>query len=70
MNVNFPDVSARATRGVEITRQGRRKIGGTLVQRDPRGEPYYWIGSQRTEDRTRRGTDLGAVSRGAISTRP
>ncbi len=71
MNVNFPDVSARATRGVEITRQGRRKIGGTLVQgRDPRGEPYYWIGSQRTGDRARPGTDLGAVSQGAISITP
>jgi 5'-nucleotidase len=71
INVNFPDVAARAVTGVEITRQGRRKIGGELVQgTDPRGEVYFWIGSQRVEPGSRRGTDLEAVRRGAVSVTP
>ncbi len=71
MNVNFPDVAANSVTGIEATRQGRRKIGSEFTEGvDPRGEPYFWIGSQRGEDRRRRGTDLEAVSRGAISVTP
>lgn len=71
MNVNLPDVTARRVTGIEITRQGRRKIGSDLLASiDPRGEPYFWIGAQRREERYRRGTDLEAVSRGAVSVTP
>ncbi len=71
INVNFPNLPSQAVSGVEITRQGRRKIGGTLVEGiDPRGEKYFWVGPQRTEDRYRAGTDLEAVTRGAISVTP
>ncbi len=50
---------------------GRRKIGGALARGiDPRGDPYFWVGPQRTEDRYLSGTDLEAVSRGAISVTP
>jgi 5'-nucleotidase len=37
---------------------------------DPRGEVYFWIGSQRVEPGSRRGTDLEAVRRGAVSVTP
>lgn len=71
MNVNFPDVPSDAVIGIEVTRQGRRKIGGAIVEgRDPRGETYYWIGAGRQEDRGRKGTDLEAVTRGAVSVTP
>ncbi|MCB2101904.1 MAG: 5'/3'-nucleotidase SurE [Rhodobacterales bacterium] len=71
MNVNFPDVPADAVTGVEACRQGKRKIGGELVEReDPRGEPYYWFGVQRGEDPSRADTDLEATTRGAISLTP
>ena len=71
MNVNFPDVAANSVTGIEATRQGRRKIGSEFTEGvDPRGEPYFWIGAQRGEDRRRRGTDLEAVTRGAISVTP
>jgi 5''/3''-nucleotidase SurE len=71
MNVNFPDVAADRVTGIEITRQGKRKIGDELSERfDPRGDPYIWIGAQRAEDRGVRGTDLEAVSRGAVSVTP
>ena len=71
LNVNIPDVAAASVTGVEVTRQGRRKIGGCMVEGvDPRGEPYFWIGGGREEDRYRKGTDLEAVHRGAVSVTP
>ena len=71
INVNFPDVPARSVKGIEVTRQGQRKISGDLTEGvDPRGETYFWIGTQRTEDPRRRGTDLNAVKRGVISITP
>ena len=71
VNLNFPDVPPEAVAAVEVTRQGRRKIGGAIVEgADPRGETYYWIGHGREEDRGRPGTDLEAVHRGAISVTP
>lgn len=72
INVNFPDVPARSVKGIEITRQGQRKISGDLTEGvDPRGETFFWIGNQRfLEDPRRRGTDLNAVKRGAISITP
>ena len=71
INVNIPDVATRAVTGIEVNRQGRRKIGGELAEGcDPRGDPYFWIGAQRDEERFRTGTDLEAVYRGAISVTP
>lgn len=71
LNINFPDRAASEVTGVEIVRQGKRKIGDELMERiDPRGEPYVWIGAQRMEDRAETGTDLEAVFRGAISVTP
>jgi 5'-nucleotidase len=71
INVNFPDVAADKVSGIEITRQGKRKIGDELSERlDPRGQPYIWIGAQRAEDRNAHGTDIEAVVRGAVSVTP
>ena len=71
INVNIPDVPARSVTGMEVNRQGWRKIGGELAEgRDPRGDQYFWIGTQRDEDRFRKDTDLEAVHRGAISLTP
>jgi 5'-nucleotidase len=71
INVNFPDVVAGSVRGIEATVQGRRKIGDELLERtDPRGEPYYWIGSARTAEVRVAGTDLDAVLKGAVSVTP
>ncbi len=71
LNVNIPDCPADAVKGIEITRQGRRKIGCELLRgKDPKGVPYFWIGAQREEDRSLGGTDLEAVSRDAVSITP
>jgi 5'-nucleotidase len=71
MNVNFPDVLHSHVTGIEVTRQGKRKLGDNIVERaDPRGEPYVWIGAQRAEERNTPGTDIEAVCRGAVTVTP
>ena len=48
INVNFPPVPKTKVTGIEITREGRRKIGDEIIESsDPRGEPYFWIGAQQ-----------------------
>lgn len=71
INVNFPDIAPSEVSGVEVTRQGRRKIGGKLNPgTDPRGNPYIWIGAERDQDPSFRGSDLEAVHAGKISITP
>ena len=71
MNVNFPDILPEEVTGVEVTSQGRRKIGEEITERiDPRGEAYIWIGSDRREDTGLAGTDLNAVTQNRISITP
>ncbi len=71
VNINFPDRPVTEVTGIEVVRQGKRKIGDELIERsDPRGDPYIWIGAQRLEKRAEAGTDLEAVFRGAISITP
>jgi len=71
MNVNFPDCAAEDVKGLEFTHQGRRKLGDNLAKgTDPRGEPYYWIGSLRTQKEFDAGTDLHAAFNQKISVTP
>ena len=71
LNVNFPDCTASQVTGIELARQGKRKIGDELVERlDPRNEPYIWIGAQRAEDASEPGTDIEAAYRGAVTVTP
>jgi len=71
INVNFPDVTEDKVEGIAITRQGRRKPGSALERRlDPRGRPYYWISSARTEQPSLEGSDLSAVYAGKIAVTP
>jgi 5'-nucleotidase len=71
INVNFPNRAPDQVGRIEIARQGRRKIGDELGERlDLRGERYYWIGPMRSEEPTRKGTDLAAVNDGRIAVTP
>tara|TARA_B100000513_G_scaffold88177_1_gene36925 strand:- start:115 stop:897 length:783 start_codon:yes stop_codon:yes gene_type:complete len=71
LNINLPDCRPDEVQGMEVTRQGRRKIGGEIQEgRDPRGEAYYWVGVQRDEEKFQEGTDLDACRRNVISFTP
>src|SRR3546814_3769566 len=55
VNVNFPAVAPDQVTGVRACTQGRRKIGDQIVVgEEPRGAPYHWIGSTRTERKSTR----------------
>ncbi len=71
INLNFPDCAPADAGPAELTRQGQRKILENLEKRvDPRGRPYYWIGSLRSEAVARPGTDLAAIESNRISVTP
>ena len=71
MNINFPDRTPDAVKGVRPASQGKHKLGDDLVLRhDPRGRPYLWIGTKRISDMSVVGTDLKLVDEGYISVTP
>ena len=71
LNVNFPSIKLGKVTGIQVTREGRRKIGDDIREgTDPRGRPFYWIGAQRDSKRYAPGTDLEAVRSGAVSVTP
>jgi 5'-nucleotidase len=71
ININFPDCLASSVKGMQVTAQGKRKLGDELLERiDPRGEPYVWIGGLRSDEAYQEGTDLQAVADGYISVTP
>ncbi|MAY68363.1 MAG: 5'/3'-nucleotidase SurE [Rhodospirillaceae bacterium] len=71
LNINIPDCPPDEVVDMEVTRQGRRKIGGEIQQgHDPRGDAYYWVGVQRDEEEFQPGTDLDACRRKVISVTP
>jgi 5'-nucleotidase len=60
LNVNVP--SHGPPEGYEITRFGRHRYTGDVVERDdPRGRKYYWIGGSGYEHESAPGTDVTAV---------
>jgi 5'-nucleotidase len=68
VNVNVP---AGEVRGVRVGRLGTRRYGETVIEKtDPRGRPYYWIGSAIPVGELEEGTDIIAVSQKSISLTP
>ncbi len=68
LNVNVP---AGEARGVRIAPLGKRRYGEVVVEKlDPRGRPYYWIGSSPPSGELADGTDIAAVAEKQISVTP
>ena len=71
VNVNFPDRPVTDVEGIEITRQGRRRLQERITEAfDPFGRPYYWIGTPRLDRPSKEPTDIAACSRGFVSVTP
>ncbi|TPW29576.1 5'/3'-nucleotidase SurE [Pararhizobium mangrovi] len=71
LNVNFPNREPDAVRETVVTTQGRSMHGLSIDRRtDGRGFPYYWLCFSRRPSEPDDGTDLRAVSEGAISVTP
>jgi 5'-nucleotidase len=72
LNVNFPFNIGKNT-AVELTSLAKIKFENYILERnDPRGSPYYWIGSSDISvDKSHEGTDLYALTvKKAISISP
>ena len=69
LNVNVPDLPRPG--GFAITRQGKRRYGDAIVQKDdPRGRKYYWIGGTELDFEDEPGTDFSAIRDGLVSVTP
>ncbi len=71
LNVNVPNLPGADIKGIEVTRQGRRRYAGKLEKRaDPSGRAYYWLGGDEAIDDLEEGTDVKAVADGKVSVTP
>jgi 5'-nucleotidase len=68
VNVNIP---AGPVNGLRVTRLGKRRYGETVIEKtDPRGRPYFWIGSTIPTGDAEEGTDILAIAEKSISMSP
>jgi 5'-nucleotidase len=71
LNVNIPNLLRESIKGFMVTRLGKRRYNGKVLERtDPRGGKYYWIGGDGDGYEPISGTDLLAVSEGYVSITP
>ena len=71
LNVNVPNLPVTKIKGVKVTRTGRCAYGDVIVEKkDPRGRPYFWIGTNDTEWEKTGGTDHEAIRNDRISITP
>jgi len=71
LNLNVPNLPLELVRGVRLTRQGKRTYGESAVMNlDPRGRRYYWIGGVSEDDPVEEGTDRAALREGFVSVTP
>ncbi|MCA1594991.1 MAG: 5'/3'-nucleotidase SurE [Chloroflexi bacterium] len=71
LNVNVPFMGDRAPLGVRVTRQGKRRYDGGVMERsDPHGRSYYWLGGELPEEELTPGTDTRAIIDGYCSITP
>jgi 5'-nucleotidase len=74
INVNFPSCAPEEVLGIRVARQGKRNLGFLKIdeRRDGRGNPYYWIGFERTAmmEMPAEGTDLAALKGRYVSVTP
>lgn len=71
LNVNIPCLKDAELKRFVLTRQGLRVYHDALDSRkDPRGQPYFWIGGDVPTGVEEEGTDFGALSSGYVSITP
>jgi 5'-nucleotidase len=71
LSVNFPAMPVDGVKGVVSAATGTRKIGDRVSQHiDPRGRPYYWIGTMIEEEAATPGSDIALLRAGYITVSP
>jgi 5'-nucleotidase len=71
LNVNLPDRDPATVKGVQITTLGKRVYADSVVvDKDPHGKTYYWIGGGAPTWEGPEGSDYLAVEAGYVSITP
>ncbi|MFL2781384.1 MAG: 5'/3'-nucleotidase SurE [Rhodospirillales bacterium] len=71
ININFPCVSSDQNVDIEITREGRQKIGDEVIEQCEDNQiRSFWIGKKKKSNSFINGTDLAAIKNGNISITP
>lgn len=71
LNINVPDVPVDQLRGMEATRLGHRhKSEPVIKDKDPHGEPIYWVGPPGAAADAGPGTDFHAIHHNKVSVTP
>jgi 5'-nucleotidase len=71
LNVNVPNKSKDALKGIRITRQGRRAYDNAILDiYSPLGEKYFWIGGGKPLWEQGEDMDMHAVIEGHVSVTP
>ncbi len=71
LNVNIPPLSTKEFKGFKTTKAGYRHYGNSAhLNRNPRGEEYYWLGLHPLNWREEDGTDFNAIRDGYVSISP
>jgi 5'-nucleotidase len=71
LNVNIPNLPYDALGEWSVTRLGKRHPSQPVIcERNPRGEPIYWIGAAGEALDASEGTDFHAVAAGYVSITP
>ena len=73
LNINVPDLPKDRINGYKITKAGYRIYGNDAqVNRNPRGEEYYWLGTHKLDwiGSDDKDCDLEAINGGFVSITP
>jgi len=71
LNVNVPDISYDALKGLEVTRLGKRhKAEPVIKATTPRNQTVYWVGAAGGAQDAGPGTDFHAVASERVSLTP
>lgn len=71
LNINLPPIAPSESRGVRVTRLGRRAYEGSLTRsKDPSGREYFWIGGGESRWWGDKHSDFRAIEDGYVSVTP
>jgi 5'-nucleotidase len=71
LNVNIPDRSRAAIKGVRVTCLSRRRFENPIIEKlDPHGRKYYWIAGKRISWSRSKDADHEAIETGFVSLTP
>lgn len=71
LNINLPPIPASGVRGIRIAPLGKRVYENpVLIDKDPRGKTYYWIGGSGPTWRGEEDSDFRQVEEGYIAITP